>query len=46
MAYICEKERKCKGCEHFRFDEDRQRYACFAQKDEETKRQIRKERKK
>ena len=35
MAYICEKPKgACQSCGHYRFDEDRQRMACFAQKDE------------
>ena len=35
MAYICEKPKgSCQSCGHYRFDDDRQRMACFAQKDE------------
>ena len=35
MAYICEKPKgACQSCGHYRFDDDRQRMACFAQKDE------------
>lgn len=30
MAYICTKNIKCADCEHFRFDEDEERMACFA----------------
>ena len=35
MAYICEKPKgSCQSCGHYRFDDDRQRMACFAHKDE------------
>lgn len=35
MAYICNKPKNsCYGCEHYRFDDDRQRMACFAEYDE------------
>lgn len=30
MAFICEKDIPCKECVHYRYDEDRQRMACFA----------------
>lgn len=35
MAYICTKGINCKECEHFRYDEDNDRIACFAKVDEE-----------
>lgn len=38
MAYICQYEgRKCKDCEHCRWDSDKQRHVCYAQIDEEQK---------
>lgn len=41
MAYICNKPpHSCSSCEHYRYDNDRARYACFAahdKKDHERK---------
>ena len=37
MAYICTKEKKCKECEHFLYDEENDRMACFAEIDEEVR---------
>ena len=38
MAYICYKPAgSCKTCPHFRWDEDRERMACWAKFDEENK---------
>ena len=37
MAYICNKTEKCQECEHYRFDPDEGRYACFAEQDEKEK---------
>lgn len=37
MAYICTKEKKCKECEHFLYDEENDRMACFAEIDEEAR---------
>lgn len=38
MGYICDKPKgSCKKCNHYRFDDDRQEYACFAEQD--TKKQ-------
>lgn len=35
MAYICDKPAgSCKTCKHYRFDEDRQRMACFVKIDQ------------
>lgn len=35
MAYICMKPKgSCPTCEHYRYDEDYNGKACFAQKDE------------
>lgn len=34
MAYICDKTGGCKGCEHYRFDEERNEAVCWAQHDE------------
>lgn len=43
MAYICYKPKdSCHGCEHYRFDDDRQRMACFAEYDEKQCRSIKK----
>ncbi len=36
MAYICTREGNCAECEHFRFDEEEGRYACFAVQDEKV----------
>ena len=33
MAYICTKNGRCDGCDHFRYDKDEGRMACFAQQD-------------
>lgn len=35
MAYICHKPAgtKCTECEHYRYDEEKERMACFAQQD-------------
>lgn len=33
MAYICTKRIECKKCKHFRYDEDNERMACFAEAD-------------
>lgn len=33
MAYICTKINDCKKCKHFRYDEDNERMACFAEAD-------------
>lgn len=31
MAYICYKPKgSCKTCEHYRYDDEESRYACFA----------------
>ncbi len=38
MAYICTRNGNCKGCPHYRYDEDRERMACFAQWDEQNAR--------
>lgn len=37
MAYICTKGKKCKECEHFLYDEENDRMACFAEIDEEVR---------
>lgn len=39
MAYICHKPTgtKCTECEHYRYDEENERMACFAQQDLKTK---------
>lgn len=37
MAYICTKEKKCKECEHFLYDKENDRMACFAEIDEEVR---------
>lgn len=37
MAYICTKDEKCQKCEHYRFDPDEGRYACFVERDEKEK---------
>lgn len=33
MAYVCTERIDCKKCEHFRYDEDNERMACFAEID-------------
>ena len=33
MAYICTRQNSCRDCEHYRYDADRERYACWAQYD-------------
>lgn len=33
MAYICELKIKCSKCGHYRYDDDKQRMACFAEAD-------------
>lgn len=33
MAYVCTERIDCKKCEHFRYDEDNGRMACFAETD-------------
>ena len=39
MAYICHKPQgtKCAECEHYRYDEENDRMACFAQQDLKNK---------
>ena len=39
MAYICTKEINCKKCKYFRYDEDNERMACFAEKDTKESKQ-------
>lgn len=39
MAYICEKEIKCKDCPSYRFSEVDGRFVCFAQEDEELRKE-------
>ena len=37
MAYICTRPKNsCVTCSHYRFDEDYDGYACFAQEDEKN----------
>lgn len=39
MAYICYKTTPCDKCEHYRFDEEINRMACWAEHDEQMKRE-------
>lgn len=40
MAFICTKPPKsCSSCSHYRFDDDRMRYACFAVEDSKKTKQ-------
>lgn len=34
MAYICTKKASCSDCPHYRYDDDRERMACWAAIDE------------
>lgn len=33
MAHICTENIPCKECSHYRYDDDRNRMACFAEED-------------
>ena len=35
MAYICTKGIECRMCEHYKFDKENNRYACFVMQDKE-----------
>lgn len=36
MAHICTKKIQCEQCEHYRFDQERGRMACFMEQDQHT----------
>lgn len=37
MAYICYRTEPCDKCEHYRFDEEINRMACWAEHDEQCR---------